>query len=106
MQVQGSNKKVYPEGFRGAVYVSYSPREDITPPDLKKKKDAFKNQYMTTHWASKPKVDKNPKLYRHGKPEPLIGMYDPDGGDMKHYLPKPKLTDIGKELAGIKDKKK
>lgn len=79
---------------RMAVYVSYQPKSFATPKVLQKKRDAFLNLRMTTHWAAT-KVKLFPEKPRTYGNEELITKFPVDN------VPIPTLNDIGKKLAGI-----
>ena len=71
------------QNFRAVCYVSYGPRAHASAKDLVKKRKAFEDLRMTTHWAAKPKLfGKNPRTY---------GGVVPDVPEPK----KPKLTPLG-----------
>ena len=85
------------ESFRGrektnircVVYLCYLPRNKATEKDLEKKRKAFNNQRMCSHWANKAQLfPKNPRTY---------------GGSLPNVttFPKPVLTELGKKLAGF-----
>ena len=77
------------ENMRGIVYLCYMPRELCSENDLKKKRKAFEEMRMTSHWPSKPKLfSKMPRTY---------------GGEIQKIsdIPKPILTNLGKKLAGF-----
>lgn len=77
------------ENFRLISYVCMLPRKLASTKDLEKKKKAFNDLRMTSHWPHKPKLfAKNPRTY--GKELPTILPVD-----------KPLLTDLGKKLAGF-----
>ena len=74
---------------RSIVYVCYMPRELSTERLLNKKRTAFENLRMTSHWPANPKLfAKNPQTY--GKELPEINPIEP-----------PVLSDLGKKLAGF-----
>jgi ectoine hydroxylase-related dioxygenase (phytanoyl-CoA dioxygenase family) len=76
--------------FRYVLYVSYMPRKLATPKDILKKQLAFKNLRMTTHWAHKVKLfGQWPRTYGAQLPK------------YKLQTELPKLTDVGKKLAGL-----
>jgi ectoine hydroxylase-related dioxygenase (phytanoyl-CoA dioxygenase family) len=75
--------------FRNVVYVCYEPRSHCKEKMLEKKRKAFEEMRMTSHWPCKIKLfPKNPRTY---------------GGPIYQVeeLPKPVLTDLGKKLAGF-----
>ena len=83
--IKGRNKRK----FRNVVYVCMIPRSLSNEKDLKKKRKAFNELRMTTHWPHKPKLFPiNPRTY--GGPLPNIVN-----------IPEPKLTKLGKRLAGF-----
>ncbi len=74
---------------RFIVYVCMTPRKLCTSANLKKKQKAFEEMRMTSHWPHKPKLfGKTPRTY---------------GREFKQTekLPSPKLTELGKRLAGF-----
>jgi hypothetical protein len=65
------------------------PRKLSNPLNIKKKQKAFQEMRMTTHWPCKIKLfPKNPRTY--GKVQ-----------QKSTKLPEPKLTELGKRLAGF-----
>lgn len=77
------------ENFRLISYVCMTPRNLSTQKQLEKKKKAFNDLRMTTHWPHKVKLfPKNPRTY--GKPIPKLVN-----------IKTPTLTDLGKKLAGF-----
>ena len=57
--------------MRAVVYVCYAPRRGMTPKMLEKKKKAFQEKRMTTHWPTKTKLfPKTPRTY--GRPLPTV----------------------------------
>jgi len=77
------------QNTRFIVYVCMTPRKLCTKTNLKKKQKAFEDMRMTSHWPHKPKLfGKSPRTY--GK------LLQPT-----EKLPAPKLTEIGKRLAGF-----
>ena len=75
--------------FRCVVYLCYQPRSQITPALLRKKVKAFNDLRTTNHWPAKPKLfGKNPRTY--GNELPIVTSIE-----------KPKLTKLGKKLAGF-----
>jgi hypothetical protein len=74
--------------FRSVVYVCMTPRALCSQKDLEKRKKAFEEMRMTTHWPHKPKLfPVNPRTY--GGPLPEI-----------EDIPKPSLNALGKKLVG------
>lgn len=74
--------------FRSVVYVCMTPRSLCSKADLEKRKKAFDEMRMTSHWPHKPKLfPVNPRTY---------------GGEMPMVkdIPKPKLNELGKKLVG------
>lgn len=75
--------------FRNVVYLCYEPRSHCNEKNLLKKRKAFEEMRMTSHWPCKVKLfPKNPRTY--GGP-----IYD------VKQLNKPTLNEIGKKLAGF-----
>lgn len=75
--------------FRNVVYICMLPRSLSDDRDLKKKRKAFNELRMTTHWPHKPKLFPiNPRTY--GGPLPDIVN-----------ISEPKLTELGKRIAGF-----
>ena len=75
--------------LRNVVYVCMTPRERATEANLRKKRKAFNEIRMTSHWPHKPKLfPKNPRTY--GGPLPNITEIE-----------KPGLTELGKRIAGF-----
>jgi hypothetical protein len=75
--------------FRAIVYLCYTPRNICSSADLKKKRKAFEEMRMTSHWPSKPKLfPVNPRTY--GGPLPEITKID-----------RPVLSELGLKLAGF-----
>lgn len=75
--------------FRNVAYVCYEPRTRCDEKMLKKKREAFNNMRMTSHWPCKVKLfPKMPRTY--GGP-----IYD------INELPKPTLSELGMRLAGF-----
>ena len=71
------------------IYTCMTKRDKARPCDLKKKQKAFNEQRMTTHCPDRPILfGKTPRTY--GNDLPNITM-----------LPKVKLNEIGKRLAGF-----
>jgi len=78
------NKKL-----RNVVYICKKPRKFASLANLNKKKKAFNELRMTTHYPEKSKLfPKNPRTY--GGPLPNITE-----------IPKPDLTELGMKLAGF-----
>jgi len=76
--------------IRGVVYVCYTPRSRATNRNLQKKIKAFNEMRLTTHWPAKVKLfPKKPRIY----PGQIFPVVKP--------LPPPKLTELGKKLAGF-----
>ena len=74
---------------RNVVYVCMKPRKYATEANLRKKRKAFDQLRMTTHWPHKPKLfPVNPRTY--GGPLPNVVP-----------IPKPELTELGKKIAGF-----
>ena len=77
------------ENFRSVVYVCMTPRSFSNEKQLEKKRKAFNDMRMTSHWPHKIKLfSKNPRTYGNELPD------IPD-------LPLPTLTEFGKKLAGF-----
>ena len=77
------------QNLRNVVYVCMKPRNEATEANLRKKRKAFDELRMTTHWPHKPKLfPKNPRTY--GGPLPNVTE-----------VPKPELTELGKKIAGF-----
>jgi ectoine hydroxylase-related dioxygenase (phytanoyl-CoA dioxygenase family) len=75
--------------FRVVVYTCYQPRSFANEKNIKKKKKAFDELRMSSHWPTKIKLfPKNPRTY--GNPMPEITP-----------ISSPELTDLGKKLAGF-----
>jgi len=77
--------------FRNVVYVCYQPRSKCDAKNLAKKKKAFEEMRMTSHWPCQVKLfPKMPRTY---------------GGEVPEItqLAAPELTDLGKILAGVND---
>jgi ectoine hydroxylase-related dioxygenase (phytanoyl-CoA dioxygenase family) len=75
--------------IRCVSYICMTPRPRATESNLKKKRKAFDELRLTSHWPHKPKLfGKYPQLY--GKPIPLI-----------RDIPPPTLTSVGRRLAGF-----
>ena len=75
--------------LRNVAYVCYEPRTRCDEKMLKKKREAFNNMRMTSHWPCKVKLfPKMPRTY--GGP-----IYD------INELPKPILSELGMRLAGF-----
>ena len=74
--------------IRNVVYVCMTPRERATEANLRKKRKALNDLRMTSHWPHKPKLfPVNPRTY--GGPLPNVVA-----------VPEPKLTDLGRRIAG------
>jgi len=83
------NKCRTTENIRLISYVCMLPRKISSLKDLEKKRKAFNELRMTTHWPHKPKLfPKNPRTY--GKELPTLLKIE-----------KPTLTELGKKLAGF-----
>jgi len=77
------------EKFRNVIYLCYKPRVYANEKQLKKKRKAFEELRMTTHWPCKSTLfPKTPRTY--GNPIFEIKKIDP-----------PILNEIGKKLAGF-----
>jgi len=77
------------QNFRGIVYVCMTPKSWSDERNILKKQKAFNEMRMTTHWPHKVKLfGKKPQTY--GKELPDVSQLD-----------KPKLTELGKKLAGF-----
>ena len=75
--------------IREVIYVCYTPRSRANEKILKKKRKAFEDKRMTTHWPCKVTLfPKNPRTYGKSIPEIV-------------QIPPPNLTNIGKKLAGF-----
>jgi hypothetical protein len=74
---------------RNIVYLCYTPRIISSEKNLKKKRDAFNELRMTSHWPHRPKLFPV-KPYNYGKPIPEINPPE-----------KPVLNDLGLKLAGF-----
>jgi hypothetical protein len=75
--------------MRAVVYVCYQPKSLSTPKQIAKKRKAFEDIRMTSHWPAKVKLfPKKPRTY--GKPLHEITPISP-----------PKLNELGKSLAGF-----
>ena len=75
--------------FRNVAYVCYEPRKNSTEKMLEKKRDAFNNKRMTSHWPCKVKLfPKSPRTY---------------GGPVYEVkeMPTPVLSELGRKLAGF-----
>jgi hypothetical protein len=74
---------------RLVIYICMTPKSWATEAILKKKQKAFDEQRTTNHWPHRPKLfSLSPQTY--GKALPNVNV-----------LPKPKLSEHGKSLAGI-----
>lgn len=77
------------QNYRLVVYLCYMPRNTANEKQLEKKRKAFRDMRMTSHWPATIKLfPKNPRTY--GKKLPLITNIYP-----------PKLSDLGLKLAGF-----
>ena len=77
------------ENFRAVIYTCYQPRILATEKQLIKKRKAFNDLRMTSHWPCKGKLfPKNPRTY--GNPLPEITRIEP-----------PTLSELGQKLAGF-----
>jgi len=77
------------QNFRCVVYVCYQPRYLSDNKNIEKKKKAFEELRMTTHWACKIKLfSKTPRTY--GQQIPVLNK-----------IKKPVLTKLGRKLAGF-----
>jgi len=77
------------KNLRNVAYICMTPRNRASESMLNKKRKAFKDLRMTSHWPHKPKLfPKNPRTY--GNPLPNITE-----------VKEPKLTDLGYRLAGF-----
>ena len=75
--------------MRAVIYLCYQPRSGITKANMKKRQKAFHNLRMTTHYPLKAKLfGEKPRTYGGEIPEITSIGY-------------PKLTDLGKKLAGL-----
>jgi hypothetical protein len=77
------------ENFRIAVYVCMLPRNTSNNKYLEKKRKAFNELRLTSHWPNKPKLfPKSPRTY---------------GGDIPEFneIHQPQLNAIGRRLAGF-----
>lgn len=76
--------------FRMVGYVCYTPRSRATAASLEKKRKAFEELRMTSHWPHKPKLfPKTPRTY--GKALPSITPVPPPTN----------VSPLGKKLAGF-----
>mgnify|MGYP003654841920 FL=1 len=83
--LKGREKK----NFRSIIYLCMTPRSKCPVKDLEKKKKAFEEMRMTTHWPHKPKLfPKMPRTY--GNVIPPVEDISP-----------PVLTELGRKLAGF-----
>lgn len=79
---------------RMAIYVCYVPRSFATKKDIEKKRKAFTERRMTSHWPAKPKLfAKNPRTY--GRTEALKRFTD------RPVLGKEEETALILKLAGF-----
>jgi hypothetical protein len=77
------------KNLRNVVYVCMKPRSQATEANLRKKRKAFNDLRMTTHWPHKPILfPKNPRTY--GGPLPNITEGEA-----------PKMTELGLKIAGF-----
>jgi hypothetical protein len=86
--VESERGRAFPK-FRAVIYVCYAPRNLATEKDLIKKRAAFTNQRMTSHWPCKVKLfSKTPRTY---------------GRNLKFMTKQddPILTSLGLRLAGF-----
>jgi len=82
-------KKRENKNLRNVAYICMTPRDRASDAMLNKKRKAFKDLRMTSHWPHKPKLfPKNPRTY--GNPLPNITE-----------VKEPKLTELGYRLAGF-----
>ena len=75
--------------LRNVVYVCMTPRSKASEANLRKKRKAFDELRMTSHWPHKPKLfPKKPRTY---------------GGSLPNIteIEKPILTELGKRIAGF-----
>ena len=83
-----ANKGRANPNFRAIIYTCYMPRQLATKKELEKRRKAFEEMRMTTHWPCKVKIfPKMPRTY--GKELPTITCIE-----------KPKLEEIGYKLVG------
>jgi hypothetical protein len=72
--------------MRCVVYLCYTPKSFADDKVMKKRKKAFEDKRITSHWPHKAKAfPKTPRLYGNSKPN----VTD---------VPDPKLTELGKML--------
>jgi len=84
-----NNESRHKPKFRSIIYTCYKPRLFANEKSIKKKQKAFEEMRMTSHWPCKVKLfSKNPNTWGNGIPE--ITKINP-----------PKLTELGKKLAGF-----
>lgn len=77
------------KNLRNVAYICMTPRNRASDAMLNKKRKAFKDLRMTSHWPHKPKLfPKNPRTYG----EPLPNVTD---------VKEPELTELGYRLAGF-----
>ena len=75
--------------WRAVIYLCYMPRSQASEKQLQKKRKAFNELRMTSHWPTKTKLfAKNPRTYGAELPEIC-------------QIPSPTLTQLGKKLAGF-----
>eukprot|EP01133_Synstelium_polycarpum_P013335 gene13335-15682_t len=79
---------------RMVVYTSYQPASLITPADLEKKRNAFHQKRMTSHWASE-NIKLFPKAPRTYGNSAVIDNFAYDDTTL------PELTPRGRQLAGL-----
>ncbi|KXS21930.1 hypothetical protein M427DRAFT_51303 [Gonapodya prolifera JEL478] len=73
---------------RCVAYVCYAPRSNCGPASLEKRKTAFEDMRMTSHWPTNVKLfSKTPRTYGKAKPD-------------VRELPRPTLSDLGRSLVG------
>jgi ectoine hydroxylase-related dioxygenase (phytanoyl-CoA dioxygenase family) len=79
---------------RMVVYVSMSPASQATKADIEKKKKAFKEKRMTTHYAARNVIlfPENPRTYGN---QALIDNFKVDKTKL------PELSERGRKLAGL-----
>jgi ectoine hydroxylase-related dioxygenase (phytanoyl-CoA dioxygenase family) len=78
------------ENFRCIVYLCYQPISQITPKNLEKKRKAFNEMRMTTHYPCKVKLfGKNPQTYGEKLPSNI------------NEIQPPILSELGRKLAGF-----
>ena len=90
--IEASPSRAKPN-FRAIVYLCYMPRKLCSAKNLEKKQKAFEELRATSHWPSKPTLfGRSPRTY---------------GGELPvtKPVPKPKLNELGRVLAGYKKRK-